>query len=111
MRLNVYKKDILDLLEKNHLLSIAEIHKKLDSAHYATVYRNVDQLLKEGLLRKILITKDDIRYELATHDHDHISCEACGTISEIHISREILDISKDFKIKDLHIRGLCKNCY
>jgi Fe2+ or Zn2+ uptake regulation protein len=111
MRINIYKNKILKLLEKNHLLGISDIHKKVRDANYSTIYRNVEQLVSDSLLKKIILDKDRVVYEInnSRNNHDHFVCTDCGDIEEINIS-ENLQLSKKYKIKDLLVRGSCQDC-
>lgn len=109
MRTNIYKEKIIGLLKKNHLLSITDIHKAIPKADYSTVYRNIEQLLDDKKIKKVLIDNKTSVYELVhENDHDHFVCDDCGDISEIEVSRKKLGIS--LPISDITIRGLCNNC-
>lgn len=109
MRTNKYKKEIMEVLEKNHLVSISDIHSSLKEADYSTVYRNVTNLLKEGILKQVVISKDNILYEKndTKHSHDHFVCDDCGVIQEINFTKPK---SSGFSIRDILVRGLCHLC-
>jgi len=112
MRTNIYKNKILKLLQQNHLLSIADIHKKTANADYSTVYRNVEQLLSDNQIRKVVFDKGKIMYELnhKKNNHDHFLCLNCGNIEKIHVSSKTLRLSNNHKVSDLLVRGLCESC-
>lgn len=113
MRTNIYKKKILKILENNHLLSIADIHQKISNANYSTVYRNIEQLVAEEQIRKVVFDKGVVMYEIYhdEHTHDHFLCTDCGDIKEVNIPVTGLSLLlENYKIKDLLIRGLCKKC-
>lgn len=112
MRTNVYKSKIMKLLERNHLLSMADIHKKVAHADYSTVYRNVEQLISDNHIRKVVFDKGNIMYELnkETGNHDHFLCLDCGDVEEINVSFKDLPLSRNHKVRDLLVRGLCENC-
>jgi len=107
MRLNTYKKEILKILSKRHLLTISDIHKSIPKANHSTVFRNVEQLLKEKNIKKILIDNKTVAYESSKESHDHFICNICGKIEPVFISRNLL---KGYKIEDIIIRGVCKVC-
>ncbi len=107
MRTNVYKGQILKLLKKKHLLTIAEIHKAVPNADYSTVFRNVEQLLKGKQIKKIMVDNRSIAYEFSKDSHDHFICNDCGKVESIHLPRNSI---KDRKIDDITIRGSCGNC-
>jgi Fe2+ or Zn2+ uptake regulation protein len=111
MRTNVYKKEIVKVLKENHLLSIADIHKQIPGVDYSTVYRNITQLLDDGDVRKIIIDKATVMYEVSGHhNHDHFVCTDCGDIQEVTIPLTELSIFKHYHVNDLLVRGLCKDC-
>lgn len=111
MRTNIYKTEIMNVLKKAHLLSIAAIHAKIAKADFSTIFRNVEQLCKEGLLRKVTISKDVVLYERAetTHRHDHFICNDCGTIASVQLPKNIGLKGKGL-VHDVLIRGICTKC-
>jgi len=107
MRTNIYKKRILDLLATKHLLTIAHIHKAIPEADYSTVFRNVEQLLEQKLIKRVIIDNKSVAYESAHESHDHFVCNDCGTVEAIHISHDSI---KGRKVDDITVRGTCNNC-
>ncbi|MFT7565102.1 MAG: Fur family ferric uptake transcriptional regulator [Candidatus Paceibacteria bacterium] len=110
MRTNIYKDKIIKLLKTKHLLSISDIHKQISDADYSTVYRNVEQLISHGDIKKVVIDKDKIMYEVnnVESQHDHFVCTECGSIDEL--DRPVLKSLKSYVITDILVRGLCHNC-
>jgi Fe2+ or Zn2+ uptake regulation protein len=106
MNKNVYKEKILNLLNKKHLLSISEIHKNISDADYSTIFRNVETLVKEGKIKKIVIDKNTTNYEKNGDNHYHFICNNCEKIEEVKDDIKI----KDKQITDILIHGYCKNC-
>lgn len=107
MRTNIYKEKILSLLRKKHLLTIAEIHKAIPDADYSTVFRNVEQLLKDKEIKKVMIDNKSIAYESSKDSHDHFICNDCGTVESIHIPHNSI---KGRKVDDITVRGSCNKC-
>ena len=107
MRTNVYKETILKLLQTGHLLTISDIHKAIPEADYSTIFRNVEQLLKDKQIKKLMVDNKSIAYESAHESHDHFICNDCGKVEEIHIPHDSI---KDHKIDDITVRGSCHNC-
>ena len=107
MRTNVYKQQILRLLQKKHLLTIAEIHKAIPEADYSTIFRNVEQLLSSKEIKKVMIDNKSVAYESAKESHDHFICNDCGTVEAIHISHHLI---KGRKVDDITVRGSCNKC-
>jgi len=57
MKVNLHKNKILNILKKDHLLTISEIHRKIPEVDYSTVFRIIEQLLEDGQIRKVLVNK------------------------------------------------------
>lgn len=79
-----------------------------------TVYRNLEQFYKEGLIGKI--KGNPTRYDGNISPHNHIKCIHCGKISDIFIDIPVntLEIDKlGYKLQSykLEINGLCNKCY
>jgi len=110
MRISIYKEKIVDLLSKEHLLSMADIKRKLKGADFSTIFRNIEQLVEDEVVRKVVVGKDVVLYELISKksQHDHFICDDCGRISEIHISRA--GLPKQANISDVTVRGRCGQC-
>lgn len=106
MNKNIYKEKILDLLSKKHLLSISEINKNLPEANQSTIFRNVEQLVKEDKIKKVVIDKNTTSYEKNGDNHYHFICNKCEKIEEV---KDIIKI-KDKQITDILIHGYCKRC-
>lgn len=107
MRANIYKEKILTLLKKKHLLSISEIHKAVPGADYSTIYRNVEQLLSDKKIKKVLIDNKSIAYESTHKKHDHFICNDCGKVEEINIPYKFIT---NHDVEDITVRGSCNDC-
>ena len=85
----------------------------------ATVYRTIDVLVKNNLVRKLKLGDGRNRYEnkLDRGHHDHIVCIQCGKIDEFmdeNIEKLQDEIAKKYQFKIVrHIHqlfGLCRDC-
>ena len=81
----------------------------------ATIYRNLDSLCEDNLLRKVSSNLDeDIFEDTSKKMHDHFICLNCGSIIDI----ESKDDEKSFIDKDGNLiesksityYGTCKDC-
>lgn len=59
------------------------VAKDYPAISLATVYNTLDALSKHGMLRELPITKDKMRYDPDTSEHDHAYCSKCGRILDI----------------------------
>jgi Fur family peroxide stress response transcriptional regulator len=107
MRTNIYKDQIVKLLKKKHLLTIAQIHKAIPNVDYSTVFRNVEQLLKGGAIKQVLVDSKSVAYESSSESHDHFICNDCGKVESIHIPHNSIE---GRKIDDITVRGSCTDC-
>ena len=111
MRTNIYREKILQIINRSHLLSISDICKQVAKANYSTVYRNVEQMVSDGTVRKIVFDKNTILYESAKQkDHDHFLCVDCGDFESVHLPRTLNVFSGKHAIHDILIRGSCEGC-
>ena len=81
---------------KSHATA-SEIYDVIASEHpsvsQGTVYRNLNQLAEEGVIRKILMPGGADRYDHRCHEHYHARCLCCGRLFDIemdhlHFGRE-----------------------
>ncbi len=81
----------------------------------ATIYRNLDSLCKDNLLRKVSSNlAEDIFEDTSKNMHDHFICEECGTIIDIENKSDkktFFDKNGNLiKSKSITYYGTCKNC-
>lgn len=82
-----------------------------------TVYRNLENLYKNGTLERLEFGEGKYRYELQKDDHHHLICTNCGSIADIP-DDHMEDFEAEIKHKtgflvkrhSLEFFGLCKNC-
>tara|TARA_Y100001936_G_scaffold48501_2_gene47155 strand:+ start:159 stop:584 length:426 start_codon:yes stop_codon:yes gene_type:complete len=96
-----------------------KINKTGRNVSRATVYRTIDVLVKNNLVRQLELGDGRKRFEnkLDSTHHDHIVCLSCGDIQEFVddlIESQQDKIAKEYNFKIVrHIHqlfGLCKNC-
>ena len=115
--------EIIEILsEKNYHPTSEEIYlelkKKLPGVGIATVYRNLEQLTRDGKIVKIDIPDGAARYDGNTVRHYHIRCTSCGDVKDVWMDLDLLShletekFAPGFEIRDYSINlwGICKNC-
>ena len=82
-----------------------------------TVYRNLNILSEQGLIRKIDFGSTFDRYDANITKHYHFICEKCGSISDLNIPfdetlNERVRKSTPYNIRHHRIEfyGLCERC-
>ena len=115
------KQLILETLKKDKshptILELYEEIKEIDpSLGQATVYRNVNKLVEEGKVKKI-ITDSGCHFDCDCNFHYHLACNKCGRILDIiddKYMNMIRRIEKEYsvKIEDSNVlfRGICDKC-
>ncbi len=96
-------------------LVLVRAKELMPSINLATVYRNLNALVKEGRVRRVQHVLGD-RFDKTLHHHAHVLCEKCGDFSDI----DAIDLKKvidNLKISihnitsvDFVITGTCSNC-
>ncbi len=106
MNISKYQSHILEVLKDKHHCTLDEITAQT-GADFSTVYRNMQKLLKLGVVRKISIDKKATVYELSHCKKDHFVCMSCNSVEPILIPREFV---KQKKVSDIIVRGTCAMC-
>lgn len=96
---------ILDLLAKK-----VKVNK-------TTVYRELDFLIKEKLVRQVFLSGNKSHFEINQENcHHHIVCLECGDIADVTINEQkiisMIEKSTKFKVNEHEIEfsGLCDKC-
>jgi len=84
----------------------------------ATIYRNLDMLSGEGIIRQVINEKDRQYYELACKhnpEHPHFYCNRCGKIFCMKKGKPVRvknDLPENFTVEQtvLQYRGICPEC-
>ena len=103
-------------------LSGQELHRRLinkgKSIGLTTVYRNLQILIKHGLIRSRHLPTGEVLYTPVDRDIHHLTCVQCGETSKME-GCPVKDIHapkknpKKFQLlfHTLEYFGLCQNCY
>ena len=70
-----------------------------------TVYRNMAQLEEEGVVMRICTPFGKERYDGDTSYHNHIICPICGKITDVPMSKKMLDLLKEEEGENGYIRS------
>ena len=83
-----------------------------------TVYRNLNQLREEGLLRQVGVVNGQERFDADIHDHGHFVCGGCGAVIDVPDytpgADALQDLSREhgFTVEghEFYLRGRCAAC-
>ena len=100
-----------DILIPACIQYIDEKKKEIPDISLGTVYRNLNSLVENKLIKKIPLTID--RYDKNT-DHCHLCCMKCEKIIDtglLNIDKYILN-NYNFKVlsSDVVLMGICNDC-
>jgi len=114
---------IIDIMASDvRPLTAAEIFRTLQrhgsECHRATVYRELNFLTANGIIRQVRFTGAATHYELDLTHHHHLVCTGCKSVTEVTLGthlesheRQILE-QEQFKVvsHSLEFYGLCRDC-
>lgn len=123
-RMTELRKALLSIVAENKKpFSIDEIRAALKkmkvSFHLASLYREVERMVKAEVISPIYFHDQIQRYEFVQHSHHHhVVCTNCGVIADVEIDdrleAQIPAIEKKTKFTllrhSLEFFGLCKTC-
>jgi Fe2+ or Zn2+ uptake regulation protein len=98
-------------------LSAREVAAGVPELHQATVYRTLDVLVAEGLVRRTEIDGRALYEVAAEHLHHHVVCTSCGAVSHVHdeavrgaLERVARESGYRLADEELTFHGLCAEC-
>lgn len=104
-------------------LSVGELLNMLEKVNLqpnkTTIYRELDFLLKQGIIREVDFGESKKRYEFSSEQHHHhVICIKCKKIEDVDLDQDLSQYEdkiaqeKNFKIinHSLEFFGLCPNC-
>ncbi len=97
---------------------VERVRESLPGVNASTIYRTLDVLVEDGLVRRADLGGDRAYYEPAhEHLHHHLICERCGAVVHVHDDmleelRPRVTASTGFVLSDREISlfGLCRGC-
>ncbi len=122
MRYSKQREEILKTIKasQDHLDAngVYEMVKKtIPNISLGTVYRNLNDLEKNGFIKKIKLKNGNDVFDKSVMSHNHIYCVKCGKVVDINLKLdekelENLERQTGFKITDcnFNINGICKSC-
>ena len=110
-----------ELKECSDELSGQELHRQLHNGDkgmgLTTVYRNLQTLVKQGLIRSRHLPNGEVLYAPVERDIHHLTCVSCGETTRLRgCPVKTMDIpktgSKRFEMlfHTLEYFGICQNC-
>ena len=83
-RISSQARAVLNVLaQKRCHLTAEEILASMDNIGTATVYRALDHLTEQGLIRRLSLGRKSAVYEYVRDEHIHFVCRPCGAVYDI----------------------------
>ena len=93
------------------------VRKKLPRVSIGTIYRNLEQLCRSGVIKKLNIASSQSRYDGNTENHYHVYCIDCGSVNDLHlkIAKRVENEAKNSSDHEIFghtilFWGRCKKC-
>jgi Fe2+ or Zn2+ uptake regulation protein len=120
-RTTIQMQKVLDYLSKvkshpNAETIYNQVKKDVPSITRATVYRNLNKLVKQGKILRLEIN-GEFRFDADCNLHEHCVCNECGKIIEYTDKNFPKNLLESFESKEFHAHsvnvifyGLCNKC-
>ncbi|MGE0440005.1 MAG: Fur family transcriptional regulator [Gemmatimonadales bacterium] len=97
---------------------VREVRAVLPTVSHATVYRNLQELVREGLIRTLDRAGDAAQFEINPDEHHHFVCRKCGQVWDVYLSAVDVKVNRKrtaiegFQIdrREVQLHGLCAAC-
>lgn len=87
--------------------------QELPEISLATVYRNLNFLADNGLIKRIKMPDNIDRFDNRHYDHPHFICVKCASVMDLEDGFSFdVDSLNSNKILDyeINVRGICEKC-
>jgi Fur family ferric uptake transcriptional regulator len=121
-RMTPQRRIILEELENSHSHPTADelyekVKRRLPRISLGTVYRNLEILASEGVIRKLDLCGTQRRFDAGVELHYHVRCLQCGALEDVTIEpdarfRDMLKETKGYEVCDVRLEflGFCPRC-
>lgn len=122
LRMTRQRRAILDELQSMRAHPTADdvyarVRRRLPRVSLGTVYRNLERLSADGVIRTLTLAGKQRRFDGSPEEHDHVRCVRCGRIDDVPTSpmgdaaeRIRRTLSYDIIGRRLEFVGVCPKC-
>ena len=97
---------------------VRKVRKILPTVSHATVYRNVQELVRAGLIGTLERSGAAVQFEMNPDHHHHFICRRCGQVWDVYLNQVAVTVDRQrsplsgFRIdrRDVQLQGLCACC-
>lgn len=107
MKIHYYTDEIVNICDNRHL-TVAEIYEKITSkfpeAGKSSIYRNVEELVERGDLKKLVWIWKKAYFEKNKWSHIHLIDEKTWEIKDFDQCFNMASLPKNFKVNKVDIK-------
>jgi Fur family peroxide stress response transcriptional regulator len=97
---------------------VKKVRTVLPTVSHATVYRNVQELVRAGLIGRLERSGSAVQFEVNPDHHHHFMCRRCKRVWDVYLDQVAMTLDKQrsplsgFRIdrRDVQLHGLCARC-
>lgn len=97
---------------------VRRVRRVLPTVSPATVYRNVQALVRAGLIGTLERSGVAVQLEINPEHHHHFLCRRCGQVWDVYLDQVAVKVDRQrtplagFQIdrRDVQLHGLCARC-
>ena len=113
---------ILKTLRENPIHPTADalyalVRNELPNVSLATVYRNLNQLAEQGIIRKISALDDKVHFDHNLESHYHFICIKCKKVYDVpyDVAQDLAKALREHTgleavATDVLFKGICNHC-
>ncbi len=91
-----------------------EAKRRINSIAFATIYNNLNALVNEKYITRIKLPGNADRFDKYTTPHEHLICDYCGHIMDVHVPDLKDMIEQRLKVNlttcNLDMHYVCETC-
>ena len=95
------------------------VRRELPTVSPATVYRNLQEMVRAGLISMLERAGGPVRYDAVADDHHHFICTRCGGVIDVYLKGVdyALDEARSKGIPgrvdraEIQLHGICARCH
>ena len=97
---------------------VKRVRRVLPTVSHATVYRNVQELVRAGLIGRLERSGAAVQFEINPEYHHHFVCRRCEQVWDVYLDQVAVTLNRrrsplnGFQIdrRDVQLHGLCARC-
>ena len=96
---------------------VHQVRRFLPSVSHATVYRNVQELVRAGLVGTLERAGGAVQFEINPDNHHHFVCRKCDQVWDVYLEDFEVKMNrrstlKGFRVdrREVQLHGLCARC-